>query len=62
MRRIEEAKPGIGARRTTLSNAFFGLNAVEFLGLRAGRGNRRRLETFYAQNVMTKPDWMHKVG
>ena len=49
MRRIEEAEPGIGARRTTLSNAFFGLNAVEFLGLRAGRGNRRRLETFYAK-------------
>ena len=62
MRRIEANQPGIGARGTTLSNAFFGRNAVEFLGLRAGRGNRRRLEDFYAQNKMPEPDWMHKVG
>jgi len=62
MRRIETAEPGIGARQTTLSNAFFGRNAVEFLGLRAGRGNRRRLETFYAQNKVPEPDWMRKVS
>jgi predicted TIM-barrel fold metal-dependent hydrolase len=62
MRRIEAIEPGIGARQTTLSNAFFGLNAVEFLGLKAGRGNRRRLETFYAQNSVPQPDWMRKVG
>lgn len=62
MRRIEDAEPGIGARQTTLSNAFFGRNAVEFLGLRSGRGNRGRLESFYAKNKMPEPDWMRKVG
>ena len=62
MRRIEDAEPGIGARETTLSNAFFGRNAVEFLGLRSGRGNRVRLERFYAQNKVPEPDWMRKVG
>lgn len=62
MRRIEQAQPGIGARQTTLSDAFFGRNAAEFLGLRAGRGNRRRLENFYAENKVSEPDWMLKVG
>lgn len=62
MRRIEQAEPGIGARQTTLSNAFFGRNAVEYLGLRRGRGNRGRLETFYAQNKVPEPDWMRKTG
>lgn len=61
MRRIEQAEPGIGARQTSLSNAFFGRNAVEYLGLRTGRGNRRRLETFYTQNKLAEPDWMKKV-
>jgi predicted TIM-barrel fold metal-dependent hydrolase len=62
MGRIETAKPDIGARGTSLSNAFFAHNAVEFLGLRAGRGNRRRLETFYTQNKVPEPDWMRKVN
>lgn len=62
MRRIEQAEPGIRARQTTLSNAFFGSNAVEFLGLRSGRGNRRRLESFYTRNKLEEPDWMKKVG
>jgi len=62
MRRIEDAHPGIGARHSTLSDAFFGRNAVEFLGLRSGRRNRSRLESFYAQNKVPEPDWMHKVG
>ncbi len=62
MRRIEEAEPLIGARQTTLSDAFFGRNAVEFLGLRTGRGNRGRLESFYVQNKVPEPDWMRKVG
>lgn len=62
MRRIEAAETGIGARGTSLPNAFFGQNAVEFLGLRPGRGNRRRLETFYARNEVPEPDWMKKVG
>ena len=61
MRRIEQARPEIGARQTTLADAFFGRNAVEFLGLRGGRGNRRRLERFYAQHKMPEPEWMRKV-
>jgi predicted TIM-barrel fold metal-dependent hydrolase len=61
MRRVEEAEPALAARQTTLSNAFFGRNAVEFLGLRTGRGNRARLENFYARNKMIEPDWMRKV-
>jgi predicted TIM-barrel fold metal-dependent hydrolase len=61
MQRIETAEPGIRARKTSLSNAFFGLNAVEFLGLRSGRGNRRRLEEFYSRNNVAEPDWMQKV-
>lgn len=45
----------------SLSNAFFGRNAVEYLGLRPGRGNRRRLEAFYARHKLVEPDWMKKV-
>lgn len=62
MRRIEAAEPSVGARGTSLSNAFFGHNAVEFLGLRDGRGNRSRLETFYTQYNVPQPDWMRKVS
>ena len=62
MRRVEEAEPGISARQMRLSDAFFGRNAVEFLGLATGRGNRGRLERFYAQNKVPEPDWMRKVG
>lgn len=62
MRRIEDAEPGIGVRQTTLTDAFFGRNAVEFLGLRSGRGNRSRLDAFYAQNKVLPPDWLTKVG
>ena len=62
IRRIEMAEPGRRARQTTLSNAFFAQNAVEFLGLRTGRGNRARLETVYRTNDVLAPDWMKKVG
>lgn len=62
MRRIEEAEPGIRARQTSLSEAFFGRNAVEYLGLRTGRGNRRRLEAFYERHKLAEPDWLNKVG
>ncbi|MFZ3285711.1 MAG: amidohydrolase family protein [Telluria sp.] len=61
IRNIEAAEPGIGARQTTLSNAFFGQNAMEYLALRKGRGNRVRLERFYSQNDVAEPDWMKKV-
>lgn len=62
MRRIEEAEPGIRAGKTSLPDAFFGRNAVEYLGLRTGRGNRRRLEAFYARHKLPEPDWLKKVG
>ena len=62
LERIEKADRSLSARQTTLSNAFFGRNAVEFLGLRAGRGNRRRLEAFYARNKVSDPDWMRKIA
>lgn len=62
MRRIEKDQPSITARQTTLSNAFFGRNAVQYLGLAAGQCNRRRLETFYALNKVPEPDWMRKLG
>jgi predicted TIM-barrel fold metal-dependent hydrolase len=61
LRRIEEAQPGIGARQASLSDSFFGNNAAEFLGLRANRGNRKRLEAFYAKNSVAQPDWLRKV-
>lgn len=44
---------------------FFGWNAVEYLGLRAGlpgKTARSRLETFYAQHCMPNPPWMQKVA
>ena len=59
---IETEQPGIKARNVSLSNAFFGANAVEFLGLRRGRGNRTRLETYYANKKLDEPDWLRKVG
>lgn len=62
MDRVVKEDPGIRARGTTLQDAFFGRNAVEFLGLNRGRGNRGRLELFYSQNKVGQPDWMHKIG
>lgn len=44
---------------------FFGWNAVEYLGLRAGlpgKTARSRLETFYAEHCMPKPAWMQKLA
>lgn len=62
MRRLEDAEAGANVRQTSLANAFFGRNAVEFLGLRRGRGNRERLERFYARRGISEPDWLRKVG
>lgn len=50
----------------TLSNRFFGENAVDYLGLRDGR-NRQRLVNFYAARGMTfgtvgQPAWMGKIA
>lgn len=62
MRKVEALQPNVAVRKTSLSNAFFGANAVEFLGLANGRPNRLRLEAFYAKHDVPTPDWMVKVG
>ncbi|RFC35287.1 MAG: Amidohydrolase [Candidatus Nitrotoga sp. SPKER] len=62
MHRIEADQPGIVTRKTTLSNAFFGQNAAQYLGLTAGKPNRQRLEHFYTANKVPEPDWMRKLG
>ena len=51
---------GTAPRGTSLSNAFFGANAVNFLGLKRGQRNRQRLEAFYARHEVSTPDWMTK--
>jgi hypothetical protein len=43
-----------------LVNRFFGLNAVEYLGLRVGQRTRQRLDDFHRGHP--QPAWMAKVG
>jgi hypothetical protein len=63
MRRIERSTtPGMTPRGTSLSDAFFGANAVSLLGLGLGRRSRERLEAFYGKHEVATPDWMQKVG
>jgi predicted TIM-barrel fold metal-dependent hydrolase len=62
VRKVENLLPDSKVRQTTLSNAFFGANAVDFLGLAKGMPNRRRLEVFYEKNGVPEPDWMVKIG
>lgn len=45
----------------SVSDRFFGWNAVSFLGLRQGEANRRRIEAFYRANSIPTPLWMRKV-
>lgn len=62
MQKVEAAQPNLKARNASITDAFFGRNAAEFLGLRKKRRNRERLENFYARNgVVAPPDWMAKV-
>jgi predicted TIM-barrel fold metal-dependent hydrolase len=60
--RIEAAQGPSRVRESTLANAFFGLNAATFLGLRQGDKNRQRLEVFYERRQVTPPDWMRKIA
>lgn len=39
-----------------------GGNAANYLGLHPGQSNRKRLETFYEDYEISKPDWMQLVG
>ena len=43
-----------------LQTRFFGHNAVEFLGLRKGSGNRTRLDTYYASRGLN-PAWRERL-
>jgi len=43
------------------SEAFFGWNAVKYLGLVSGSKTRGRLEAFYRVHRIPTPDWMAKV-
>jgi hypothetical protein len=61
MRKVEALQPDARVRQTTLSNAFFGGNAVDFLGLAKGRPNRQRIEAFYSKHGVPAPDWMAKI-
>ena len=58
--KVENDQPGT-VRGTSLANAFFGSNAAEYLGLKSGSANRKRLEAFYLVNKVATPDWMRKV-
>jgi predicted TIM-barrel fold metal-dependent hydrolase len=62
MRRIQPDPNWAAGHSTNLADAFFGQNAAEYLGLRRGKRNRGRLESFYAANGVAMPDWMQKVG
>lgn len=44
-----------------ISNAFFGLNAASYLGLKSGSRSRMRLDRFYARHGIQKPLWAIKV-
>lgn len=44
-----------------LADRFFGLNAVEWVGLRAGERARERLEAFYKEHGVPKPAWARKL-
>lgn len=57
-----EQRPALQAQGLdNLSSRFFGINAVDFLGLRKGGAARERLDRFYKGNGVPTPDWMSKV-
>lgn len=60
--RVEAQDPVARPGGATLADAFFGRNAVRFLGLQRGSPTRRRLEAFYERHQMGEPDWMMKIG
>jgi hypothetical protein len=62
---LDQLALNLGGSRETLSDRFFGENAVEYLGLREGL-TRRRLIDFYTARGMTfnnqrQPTWMRKI-
>lgn len=62
---LDKSRPASGESQVSLSDRFFGANAIDYLGLRDGRG-RQRLANFYATHGMTfdqgqQPVWMEKI-
>ncbi|WP_374244572.1 amidohydrolase family protein [Zoogloea sp.] len=63
MRRVEQSSlTGVTPRGASLSDAFFGDNAVSYLGLSRNKRTRARLEAFYDRHQLETPDWMKKIG
>jgi hypothetical protein len=58
---IDKALPGRRVRGVLPSEAFFGWNAANYLGLTAGAKTRARLDAFYRRHRIPTPDWMTKV-
>lgn len=61
MAKLDSGVAAPRARNGRLSDAFFGRNAIEYLGLTRGKPARARLEAFYARHRVDLPDWMEKV-
>lgn len=57
-----EARPAIKqAGIVGLADKFFGLNAVDWLGLHKEGASRKRLDAFYLENGIELPDWAAKI-
>lgn len=57
-----EASPQLQFQRLSdLAARFFGLNAARWAGLAVGGATRRRLDTFYKDHQVEKPDWAVKL-
>ena len=61
LRQIDDALPAARPQGLRPSEAFFGWNAVSYLGLSTGAKTRGRLEAFYRKHRVPTPDWMVKV-
>lgn len=58
---LEASGPFRAQRISDLSSRFFGANAARWVGLRSGDSARKRLDRFYAERGMSKPDWAVKL-
>jgi predicted TIM-barrel fold metal-dependent hydrolase len=62
MDQVQGASVARTSNGSSLVDAFFGRNAVRFLGLAPGKRNRFRLEQFYGRRKISSPDWLGKVA
>jgi hypothetical protein len=58
---LQRALEQQGEQFRTLSDDFFGRNAVDYLGLRKGEPARKRLDAFYNGRLNGQPGWMKKI-